>query len=152
MTIYLVRHAKAGSRSKWVGPDDRRPISKPGRRQAIAIADAIAAANPTKIVTSPYLRCRQTVEPLAGRADVAIDLADALAEGAPLDDSLVLLDKVIRETSVLCTHGDVMGNLLRYFQANGAQLDDDRLEKGSIWALEVNDDTVVTGRYIPPPR
>lgn len=152
MTIYLVRHAKAGSRSKWEGPDDRRPLSKPGRRQAISIADAIAAANPTRIVTSPYLRCRQTVEPLAGRAGVSIDLADALAEGAPLDDSLVLLDKVIRETAVLCTHGDVMGNLLLHFQAHGAHLDSDRLEKGSVWLLDVDDDAVVAGRYLPPPR
>ncbi len=152
MTLYLVRHAKAGSRSKWEGPDDRRPLSKPGRRQAIASADAIADAYPTRIVTSPYLRCRQTIEPIAGRAGVGIDLADALAEGAPLDDSLVLLDKVIAETAVLCTHGDVMGNLLLHFRSQGVPLDDDRMEKGSIWVLDVIDDAVVAGRYLSPQR
>lgn len=151
MTIYLVRHAKAGSRSKWEGPDDRRPLSKPGRRQAIAIADALADAHITKIVTSTFLRCRQTVEPLAGRADIPVDFADALAEGASLDASLVLVDKVIAETAVLCTHGDVMGNLLLHFRSCGAHIDDDRIEKGSIWVLDVADDEVVAGRYLAPP-
>lgn len=151
MTLYLVRHAKAGSRSKWEGPAERRPVSKPGRRQSIAIADALAAAGVTKIITSPHVRCRQTIEPLAGRTAVPIDVAEALAEGAPLDGSLVLVDKVIAETAVLCTHGDVLAALLSHFQRHGAHLDDDRLEKGSIWELDVVEGAVVAAHYIPPP-
>jgi len=150
MTLYLVRHAKAGSRSKWKGPDERRPVSKPGRRQSIAIADALSDAGITKIVTSPYLRCRQTVEPLAGRTAVPIDVADALAEGASLEESLVIIDKVIAESAVLCTHGDVIGNLLSHFQRHGAHLDEDRLEKGSVWVLDVVETAVVAGSYTPP--
>ena len=34
MTILLVRHARAGSRKDWDGPDEKRPLSKKGRRQA----------------------------------------------------------------------------------------------------------------------
>jgi 8-oxo-dGTP diphosphatase len=150
MTLYLVRHAKAGSRSKWQDADERRPVSKPGRKQSIAIADALTDAGITKIVTSPYLRCRQTVEPLAGRAAVKIDLADGLAEGASLDESLVVVDKVIAENAVLCTHGDVIPNLLSHFQRHGAHIDDNRFEKGSYWVLEIVEGAVISGSYVPP--
>ena len=89
--IYLVRHAKAGDRSRWDGADSLRPLSKTGRRQAEAIADALVGAGIARVVSSPFARCRQTVEPLCGRLDAAIEEADELAEGARLDDTLRLV-------------------------------------------------------------
>src|SRR5205085_3956418 len=97
MTAYLVRHAKAGSRAKWTAPDDLRPLSKPGRRQADALADALGDTGITRIVSSPHVRCRQTVEPLAARCGVQVESSDALAEGASLADALTAFDKVAAE-------------------------------------------------------
>ncbi|NDG67366.1 MAG: NUDIX hydrolase, partial [Actinobacteria bacterium] len=34
MTIYLVRHAKAGSRKNWDDDDTQRPLVESGREQA----------------------------------------------------------------------------------------------------------------------
>lgn len=151
MTVYLVRHAKAGNREKWTGPDDLRPLSKAGRRQARALADELADAGITRIVSSPHLRCRQTVEPLAGRCGVAIESSDALAEGAPLHESLAVLDKVVGENAVLCTHGDVVAGLLWHFERHGAHVPDGRVEKASTWALETEAGAVVAAHYRPPP-
>ena len=67
MTVYVVRHGKAGSRSGWTEPDDQRPLTKAGRRQAGALADMLAGDHVTRVLSSPYVRCRQTVEPLAER-------------------------------------------------------------------------------------
>ena len=151
MTIYLVRHAKAGSRKAWSGDDDQRPLSKRGRTQARAIAKSLAGEGVTRIVSSPYVRCRETVEPLAQRTGVDLELADALAEGAPLADSLRLVEKVSGDTAVLCSHGDVLGNLLNHYASTGVALDDDRLEKASIWVLDLVDGEFRASRYVAPP-
>ena len=114
MTVYLVRHGKAGSRSSWKASDDLRPLTKAGRRQAEAIADLLSGDGIQRILSSPYVRCRQSVEPLAERLRLPVDLSDALEEGAPLSEVLALLDKVGDDDAVLCTHGDVVGALLEH--------------------------------------
>jgi broad specificity phosphatase PhoE len=151
VTVYLVRHAKAGSRKAWKGDDELRPLSKAGKAQARALAKLLAGAGITRIFSSPHLRCRQTVEPLAQRIGVDIELSDALREGAPLADSLRLVEKVAGENAALCTHGDVLGNLLMHYAHLGVDLETDRIEKGSVWALELVDGEMRSAKYFPPP-
>lgn len=151
MTVYLVRHAKAGSRRAWKGDDELRPLSKAGRTQARAIAKRLAGSEVVRIVSSPYVRCRETVEPLAERTSVELEVSDALAEGATLADSLRLLEKCAGDDAVLCTHGDVLGNLLMHASHLGVDLGDDRIEKASVWVLELVDGEVRSARYEPPP-
>jgi broad specificity phosphatase PhoE len=153
VTIYLVRHGKAGDRGHWDGPDDLRPLSKPGRKQAEGIAAHLADATIDRVVTSPYVRCRQSVEPLAEQRRLPVDLADELTEGTPLPDVLRLIEKVAHENTVLCTHGDVVGDVLHHLDTKDVPLGDVlKLEKGSTWMLEVEDGEIVSGRYLPPPK
>ncbi len=151
MTVYLVRHAKAGSRRQWKGDDELRPLSKAGRAQARALAKRLSGAGVTRIVSSPYVRCRETVEPLAERTGVELEVSDALAEGATRADSLRLLEKCAGDETVLCTHGDVLGNLLMYASHLGVELGDDRIEKASVWVLEFVDGEIRSAHYEPPP-
>ena len=151
MTIYLVRHAKAGNRRDWHGEDDLRPLPPSGQRQADAIADTLTDVGIERIVSSPYVRCRQTVDPLAQRLRLPVELSDALAEGVPVAETMRLIDKLIMATTVLCTHGDVVENVLDYLREHGVALDDHRDEKGSIWVLETNDTGIVSGHYISGP-
>ncbi|MFZ9325595.1 MAG: SixA phosphatase family protein, partial [Ilumatobacteraceae bacterium] len=65
MPVYLVRHAKAGSRNDFDGDDRERPLTNSGRRQAAALATRLAALSPSIIMSSPYRRCVETLEPLA---------------------------------------------------------------------------------------
>jgi 8-oxo-dGTP diphosphatase len=151
VTLYLVRHGKAGSRSGWSEPDDLRPLTKAGRRQADALADLLADKDLERIVSSPYVRCRQTVEPLAERIRLPVDLSDALEEGAPLAEVLVLLDKVGDDDAVLCTHGDVVGELLQHCVRHGVRVDTGLLAKGSTWVMETEAGAIVSAEYLPPP-
>ncbi|MET0627642.1 MAG: phosphoglycerate mutase family protein [Acidimicrobiia bacterium] len=151
MSVYVVRHAKAGSRRNWPGKDSQRPLSKPGQRQAGEIAAVLSDAGITQVVSSPYVRCVQTVEPLASACGVVVEVSDALAEGAPLADAAALLDKLAREQSVLCSHGDVIGDLLTHLADQGVQIADFRLEKGSVWVLDTADGRVTGARYLAPP-
>lgn len=155
MTVYLLRHARAGRRSAWTGEDDLRPLTKVGRGQAAAILDQLGNAPITRIVSSPYVRCRQSVEPLAQRLRLPVDLADGLAEGADLPSALRVLEKVTDETTVLCTHGDVIALLLGHLRREGVDLGKRRgaplMEKGSTWELTTKRGRVTAATYHPPP-
>ena len=157
MKLYLVRHAKAGSRSAWDGPDEERPLSKAGRRQAAGLTKLLRDEPIGRVLSSPYVRCRDTVAPLAERLRLPVEDADGLVEGAPLSEALRLVEKVTDKPTVLCTHGDVIGDLLHHFDSQGVRLDADddaapselRFPKGSTWVLDVEDGQVVRGRYLP---
>ncbi len=148
--LYVVRHAKAGSRSGWSGADELRPLSGAGRRQAAALSRQVLAPAPTRVVTSPFLRCVQTVAPLAERLAITMDTDEALAEGASLRDALRLVEKVSDEATVLCTHGDVVGELLTHFSREGVQVGEPHMAKGSTWVLDLTYGTVVSATYVPP--
>ena len=64
-TFYVVRHAKAGSRERWNGDDRKRPLTKKGIKQAQDLVDVLAPYPVASIFSSPYLRCVQSVQPLA---------------------------------------------------------------------------------------
>ncbi len=151
MTIHLLRHAKAGDRAAWEGPDDLRPLSKAGRRQAAELAERLEARGITKIVSSPSVRCRQTVQPLAERTRLPVLLDDRLAEESRVEDALALVAELVDEEAVLCTHGDVLPAVLNRLAREGVSLHGDRVDKGSVWALEVTDGTIRSARHEPPP-
>ena len=152
MSIYLVRHARAGSRGRWKGDDALRPLSKVGRSQADAIARKLGRKPIEVICSSPFVRCVGTVEPLATKRKLTVETSDALAEGAPVSQALRLLEKVQDRESVLCTHGDVVEDLLDHFGRHGVKLRDHRMEKGSIWVFDVGANGVEKARYVPPPK
>jgi 8-oxo-dGTP diphosphatase len=151
VTLYVVRHGEAGEREEWTDDDDLRPLTKRGRRQAEALCEVLLPAAVTRIVSSPAVRCRQTVEPLAARMRLPVDLSEGLAEGARFDETLALVDKVANETSVLCTHGDVIGSLLWHAERHGVDIGAGRMKKGSTWVFDLEAGAIVRAEYVPPP-
>lgn len=155
--LFVVRHAKAGHRTRWEGPDDLRPLTRAGRRQAEALVDLLGdelAGRPLdRVLSSPSLRCRQTVEPLARKLGLAVEEAPALAEGSDVHAVLALVRSSAAATIVACTHGDVVPLLLEALaEVDGLPLPADYpMKKGSTWVLEERRRRFVTARYLPPP-
>jgi 8-oxo-(d)GTP phosphatase len=151
-SAYLVRHAKAGARSAWTEDDRLRPLSKAGRRQADALVTAFRGLDVERVVSSPYVRCVQTVRPLALDRGLPVETSEALAEGAPPEQALALLEEAVRTPTVFCAHGDVVPAVVLHLAERGAELEGERdWKKGSVWALQRRDGLVVRARYIPPP-
>lgn len=117
MSVVLLRHASAGDRDDWDGDDLLRPLDDRGRRQALALR-VLAARGFARILSSPYVRCIETVEPLAATLAIAIDVDARLAEGAEPDEALALLSEL--DGGVACTHGDVVEALLGHHLKKGA--------------------------------
>jgi 8-oxo-dGTP diphosphatase len=153
MTIYLVRHAKAGERNAWPEADELRPLSGRGHMQARELMAVLADARFERVLSSPYVRCVETVVPIAIERKIAIEIADALAEGAALEEALSLIRKHASHGAVMCTHGDVMPMLLDHFAANGVDLGPTpQWPKGCTWVLETDAaNEVRSARYVPPP-
>jgi phosphohistidine phosphatase SixA len=106
MTVVLLRHASAGDREHWHGDDTLRPLDQRGRRQAEALRETLRARGVTRVLSSPYVRCIQTVEPLG--LEVVTD--ERLAEGASREETRELLASA--DGAVACTHGDIVENVI----------------------------------------
>lgn len=152
-TLYLLRHAAAGDRSKWEGVDAVRPLTKKGRRQSEAIAGYLQDAGIERIYTSPYTRCVQTVEPIAEAIGAKVREHDALAEGPDIDAAYELCDDLVGYNAVLCTHGDVIPAVINRMMWAGLTLESRfYCSKGSIWEVDLEGGRFATARYVPPPR
>jgi 8-oxo-dGTP diphosphatase len=117
VSVVLLRHASAGDRDAWEGDDLLRPLDERGRRQALALRE-LAERGIGRIASSPYVRCIETVEPLAATLAIEIEIDERLAEGADPDDALAFLAKL--DGGVACTHGDVVEALLGHTVKKGA--------------------------------
>jgi 8-oxo-dGTP diphosphatase len=150
--FYVVRHAKAGSRSHWTGDDRKRPLSKKGQQQAEALVNVFADLPVADVLSSPYLRCIQTVEPLAIARGREVHEYASLSEGHGVSGLYDFFADPNLGNAVLCTHGDLMWELVEDL-TNRRVLPAFReaFDKGSTWVVDVNDGVPVKARYIPAP-
>ena len=150
--LYLVRHADAGHRRDHDGPDEQRPLSDRGRRQAEGLAARLADADITRLITSPYLRCIETLEPLGQRLALPVEDDRRLAEGEGEGGALALAAGLRTTSAVFCSHGDVIPDVLDALLAKGMKLKDElRWQKASTWLFTWDGSRLTKGRYLPPP-
>ncbi len=151
--VHVIRHAEAGDRERWAGPDEARPLGEGGRRQAEHLTVLYADQPFVQLISSPFLRCVQTLEPLAQARGLSIDVRDELAEGQPWEYlAKVILEAEAEGSTAICVHGDVFRGLMNdLFERGIVRRVDRSFGKGATWVLEVRDGAVVSARYRPPP-
>jgi broad specificity phosphatase PhoE len=151
--ITVIRHAEAGDRDRWSPPDALRPLTRGGRLQAQRIAERLANEPFVQVMSSPFIRCVQTVSPLADVRGLSVELRDDLAEGQPTG----YLEKAILEAegegpTVICVHGEALRALLGDLIERGlAQRVRQGFKKGITWIVEVQDGAIVSTRHVPAP-
>lgn len=150
--MYLVRHASAGHRDDSSPLDSERPLDPTGQEQARHLVDLLSGVTPARVLSSPALRCLQTVAPLAAASGLVVEQADALFEGTDIEDSWALLEWAGRHDGdiVLCSHGDVIPDLIRRAQMRGMEVPGrSGCSKGSVWELRWDGERFATGHYTP---
>ncbi|MCI0425080.1 MAG: NUDIX hydrolase [Actinobacteria bacterium] len=151
-TLRLLRHVDAGDRGGWRGDDTQRPLSNKGRRQASVTADKLATAEIDRVLTSPYVRCIESVAPLAVATGVEIEIDQRLAEDEVSDAAYDLVLDVVGYNAVICSHGDVIVGVLRRLRRQGLAIKTSpECAKGSIWEIDVDGGKFTDARYLPPP-
>ena len=151
--LHLVRHAEAGDRGAWVGDDFDRPLDDHGQMQAEAIAATLGSRPVRRIMSSPYVRCVDTVVPLGRTLGLTVETCNELAEGSYVAGAFELLGSLAAAEgdSVLCSHGDVIPGLLWMLNQYVVDIPElARCKKGSIWELQVSDSRIVAAAYRHP--
>jgi phosphohistidine phosphatase SixA len=153
--IHLIRHGHAGHRSQWEGDDALRPLDDRGEAEARAIADALADAGIDRLWSSHFVRCRQTVQPLADKLGLKITDHSELAEGGHGADALAALLHAAEagKTVGACSHGDVIPAVVAAAVRRGAVLDGPPSpSKGARYELAVEKGAVTRITHVPRPK
>jgi len=117
----------------------------------------IVPLEPTRLLSSPYTRCLQTMELIAAKTGLAVGEEAALTPNAGPQAVELIRELGSGDASgrvVLCTHGEVIGDVLGVL----AQHDGVRLSrrppglKGCVWILDFRKGEVATARYVSPSR
>jgi phosphohistidine phosphatase SixA len=152
MSIFLVRHAKAANREKWTGPDELRSLSTSGRQQAETIARRVGEFPVTRLLSSPSLRCVQTLELLAVKVGVAVERVPALGEGQPFAPVIDLLTE-LPDYSVLCSHGDVLPDTIAALERRDMVVQGPPdWRKGVVWEIDRVNGVFLRARALAPER
>ncbi|SCL29909.1 8-oxo-dGTP diphosphatase [Micromonospora nigra] len=144
-TVALVRHAQAGRRGTWTGPDRARPLDARGRSQAEGLAPLVALLRPTRLLSASPRRCVQTLDPVAALLDLPIEVNGDLDEPLPGQQAeeralaaaarLVVL-AAAGDPAVVCSQGKVIPGALAHLTGGPHEAADDFVTpKGGGWLL-----------------
>jgi phosphohistidine phosphatase SixA len=149
--LLVVRHADAGDKCSWTGPDRLRPLSPAGYHQAEGLVVRLEDYPVDRILSSPTLRCQQTMQPLARDHFLQVEPLAALGlDASPTQLRAVFWDRRLRNVA-LCTHGEVIGRLLAELVAEGLVVEDPLdWPEGSTWLLQRTNQRQVYGRLLAP--
>lgn len=131
----LVRHGYAGDKKAWKQADMKRPLTLGGREEAVGLAQTLGGLGVTELMSSPYLRCRQTLSPLAAATGLKVHTSDLLVP----EPNVAALDKWVNSSKaegwVFCTHGETLNALIERWDRRGRLAGSDKppstLPKGS---------------------
>ncbi|WFE38864.1 NUDIX hydrolase [Micromonospora sp. WMMD998] len=148
-TVLLVRHAHAGKRGTWSGPDDGRPLDAEGWAQARALVPLVALVRPVRLLSASARRCVQTLDPAAARLDLPIEVCGDLDEPKPGQQAAecalaaaarlaALADAA--EPVAVCSQGKVIPGALERLTGRA---DDFTTAKGGGWLLAFTGDRLL---------
>jgi 8-oxo-dGTP pyrophosphatase MutT (NUDIX family)/phosphohistidine phosphatase SixA len=118
--VLILRHAKARKRAHWDGEEADRPLTRAGQRQAQGVAGLIACWDPERILTSPWARCRQTLQPYFDRItpddvhrSVKPEVASLLSERGLRNNPDRIAETIAEllaagRSALVCTHRPVL--------------------------------------------
>jgi 8-oxo-(d)GTP phosphatase len=158
-TVLLVRHASAGSSTDWKGDDRARPLDEKGWEQSEQLVRLLSRFGVHRIVSAPFVRCTQSVEPLSEAIGVPIEEEPLLGElGYPGNEAAAL--DFIRSVGVsegavvISSQGGVIPGLLEQLaEEDGYDLPPDfEAKKGSTWSLSFGSKGLAAAEYFPPPE
>ncbi|MFZ4515375.1 MAG: NUDIX hydrolase [Acidimicrobiia bacterium] len=150
--VWLIRHAKAGSRYRFDGPDHLRPLTSGGQRQANALTKLLGHKPIRRLASSPYTRCVDTVTPLAHHIGCALETDARLGEG--WTPTHIYQWCAQPEPAAICTHGDLIETFLGDLVASNTAPADllARIDKGAVWQLDTAGGSVIRVSYTPNPE
>jgi 8-oxo-dGTP pyrophosphatase MutT (NUDIX family)/phosphohistidine phosphatase SixA len=109
----IVRHAQARPRHAWARADAERPLIASGRRQALALASLLQCWRPVRLLSSPWRRCLETMEPYVALTNLRMRTKGGLTESGYRRNERKVRRHASRlmgtgRPAALCTHRPVL--------------------------------------------
>jgi 8-oxo-(d)GTP phosphatase len=105
--VTIVRHAHAGRRGSFVGPDSARPLNGPGGAETATLTPLLSCLGPTVLVSASPRRCVQTIGPIASILDLPIEVESVFDEDADPDAAVARIRELASQarSTVVCSQG-----------------------------------------------
>lgn len=135
--IIALRHGKATPPENWDGPDATRPLLQRGIDQALSVAQGIAAYRPVRLLSSPAVRCEQTIAPTARVTGIDVTDKPEISQDAFRRDAAAVTKVVAKRlrkgvTTVLCSHGPVLPQIIDAVVRATATPDSGKLQRAAM--------------------
>lgn len=149
VALAVVRHAQAGRRATWSGPDTARPLDATGLAQARQLAPLLATVRPVRLLTASARRCVQTLDPVAELLDLPIEVVGDFDEPKPgqqpEETALAAAGRLVElastgEPVVVCSQGKVLPGALERLTGRA---EDWTTPKGGGWLLAFTGDRLI---------
>jgi 8-oxo-dGTP diphosphatase len=140
-TLIILRHTKALERGDWDDLDSKRTLDEKGLQQAASLITHLAPFAIDEIYSSDYIRCVQTVTPLADVRNLRItEIPNLNEENFDLDPersiSFANAVKQDEKNILLCSHNPVIPTMLRgILNTKLKNKDLIKLEPGDAWIV-----------------
>ncbi len=148
--LYFLRHGQANW-EHWERPDDERPLTKKGRKQVAAVADALQElqVHPNIILTSPLPRASETAEIVSNKLGVECVTSSLLAPGFDLNALRELLNEHPERDVMLVGHEPDFSRVIAELTGGAV-----RMAKAGLARIDLDAATGLTGElvWLVPPK
>lgn len=152
MALLLIRHAKAGKRDDTSPEDVFRPLDEKGVLQAKSLVSMLKGEPVDEVYSSRATRCVDTVKPLAKKRGLKVVLAEELFEGVSSAEAIEFVRSFTKRNVVLCSHGDVIPDVLRTLRLGGTHVSVGGFPKSSVWKLDNSTERIESADYLGKPE
>lgn len=118
--LLMVRHAKAEPRKLWKGTEAARPITPKGAAAAYALDRELACYAPELLLSSPWIRCQETMQMFSRQTGLPLESISELTEDAFAADPAAAWDAfrtqidhmfATQRSTAICMHRPVIGGI-----------------------------------------
>lgn len=166
LALDIFIHLETADRKQWTGASDDRPLTDLGRRQGERMAELLGTTPIAALVSSPALRCRQSLQALATRTGLTVEvvagfkdtggyqapagwrnadkpgpdpLGGAQSAGSAFAALTEIQGRFPHGRVVLCSYGDIVPALLAFLSgAYGAEMPPRNNKKGAIFTVHID--------------
>ncbi len=156
-SLVLVRHARAGVRESWDGPDALRPLDAKGRKQAAALRRDLPPFGACAVHSAPVERCRETVAGVAKDLGLTVRLEASLGEDAYRDNPAAARRLLAQlgaagQPVVVCSQGGVIPGVVKSLAGRAdLKIGPTSTPKSAYWVLTFDGTTLVQADPHPAP-
>jgi phosphohistidine phosphatase SixA/ADP-ribose pyrophosphatase YjhB (NUDIX family) len=157
-TFVLLRHATAVDQGDWERPDSDRPLNEFGLLQAQRLVESLYPFGVKSVISSEAHRCLATIEPLATKLGVQVQVQRELGQDTYETDEIAAINflKILIKkgtSAVVCSHNPIIPRAVQALIGTKYQPEDFvPLKPGDAWVLHTFQGEIIGLDFLKGPK